>query len=76
MACFSQLFPYPLGVTVLTTALPATFTPGITRKLILEELNIRHDTQIITWTRWYKKAPHCLLPQLILIFPYYTIKFY
>jgi len=29
---------------------------GIPTKVILEELNIRNDTQIETWTRWYKNG--------------------
>ncbi|MBG9755950.1 hypothetical protein J1907_13080 [Lysinibacillus sphaericus] len=29
---------------------------GFRTKVILEELNILNDTQIETWTRWYKKG--------------------
>ena len=29
---------------------------GIPTKVILEELNIRNDTQVETWTRWYKNG--------------------
>lgn len=29
---------------------------GIPTKVKLEELNIRNDTQIETWTRWYKNG--------------------
>ncbi len=32
----------------------------ITIEVILEELNIRNDTQLETWTRWYKNDEmHC-----------------
>lgn len=31
---------------------------GIPTKVILEELNIRNDTQIETWTRWYEASDH------------------
>ncbi|GEM_PF-922611 len=33
---------------------------GIRTKVILEELNILNDTQIETWTRWYKKV-NCIV---------------
>ncbi|GED66100.1 hypothetical protein [Lysinibacillus fusiformis] len=32
----------------------------IPTEVILEELNIRNDTQIETWTRWYNNGEmHC-----------------
>jgi len=29
---------------------------GIPTKMIMEELNIRNDTQVETWVRWYKNG--------------------
>lgn len=29
---------------------------GIPTKVIMEELNIRNDTQVETWVRWYKNG--------------------